>query len=65
MFYGKMAKREAKLVGQLMPLATVIELSGGGLEERSKPCEYEREKCDENVGQRVLYVINGGLGHGQ
>ncbi len=65
MFYGKMAKREAKLVCQLVPLATVVELSGGDLDKRSKPCEDEREKRDEDVGQCVLYIVDGSLGHGQ
>ncbi len=65
MFYRKMAKREAKLVRQLVPLATVVELSGGDLEERSKPCEDEREKRDEDVDQRVLYIVDSSLGHGQ
>ena len=65
MFCGKMAKQEAKLARQLVPLATVVELSGSGFEERSKPCEDEREKCDEDVGQCVLYIVDGSLGHGQ
>ena len=65
MFYGKMAKWEAKLVRQLVPLATVVELSGGGLEERSKPCEDEWETCAEDVSQRVPYILDGSLGHGQ
>ena len=59
-----MVKQEAKLVQQLVPLATVVELSGGDLEERSKPCEDEREKRGEDVGQRVLYIVDGSLGHG-
>ena len=65
MFYGKMVKREAKLVRQLVPLTTVVELSGSGLEERSKPCEDAREKRDEDVGQRMLYIVDGSLSHGQ
>ena len=58
--YGKMAKREVKLVRQL----TVVELSGSSHEERSKPCEDKREKWEEDVGQRLLYIVDGSLGHG-
>ena len=65
MFYGKIVKREAKLVRQLVPLGTVVEMSGGGLEERSKPCEDKQEKCDEHVGQGVQYIVDGSLDHGQ
>jgi hypothetical protein len=59
-FYGKMAKREVKLARQL----NVLELSGSSREERSKPCEDKREKCEEDVGQRLLYIVDGSLGHG-
>ena len=54
-------KREVKLVRQL----TVVELSGSGREERSKPCENEWEKREEDVDQLVLCIINGSLVHGQ
>ena len=60
-----MAKRAAEVVQQLVPLATVIELSGGGLEERSKPYEDKREKRDEDVGQHVPCIVVGSLVHGQ
>ena len=53
------------MVQQLVPLATVIELSGGGLEERSKPYEDKREKRDEDVGQHVPCIVVGSLVHGQ
>ena len=53
--------REVKLVRQL----TVVELSGSGREEGSKPCEDKRERCEEDVGQRLLYIVDGSLGHGQ
>ena len=51
---------EVKLVRQL----TVVELSGSSREERSKPCEDKREKWEEDVGQRLLYIVDGSLGHG-
>ena len=55
-----MAKREVKLVRQL----TVVELSGSSREERSKPFEDKREKWEDDVGKRLLYIIDGSLGHG-
>jgi hypothetical protein len=65
MLDGKMAKWEAKLVRLLVPLATVAELSGGGLEERSKPCEDKGEKREEEICHCVLSIVDGSLGHGQ
>jgi hypothetical protein len=59
-FYGKMAKREVKLVRQLK----VVEFSGSSREERSKPFEDKREKREEDVGQHLLYIVDGSLGHG-
>ena len=56
-----MAKREVKLVRQL----TVVELSGSGREEGSKPCEDKGEKREEEICHCVLSIVDGSLGHGQ
>ena len=55
-----MAKREVKLARQL----NVLELSGSSREERSKPFEDKREKWEDDVGKRLLYIVDGSLGHG-